>query len=216
MQQMAWLSLRLCRLTNCICVLYLFLIQRGNLYFDSSMWKLWLFESCPGRFSAVLRPWSLDQPPPPKKNNKKKRVKPGKPSFLLLQMFLFAVPLGNSEHIVEDGVRRSHAGKLKAKNDLSCQRGIWRLLEARRWEPSRRARTRAECRCAKRAPTISVDARSQKGQFWDRFFATSTVSFCHHLLGCSSSMHRDRRGKIGNRRVSNPEIHFIPKIVSSD
>lgn len=63
-----------------------------------------------------------------KKKSNKNRVKPGKPSFLLLllllRMFLFAVPPGNSERIVEDGVRRSHAGKSKAKNDLSCQRGI--------------------------------------------------------------------------------------------
>lgn len=65
MHQMEWLSLRLCRLTNCICISFLFFqlfclsTQRESLYFDNSVRKMWLLESCPGRLSAVSRPWSL-------------------------------------------------------------------------------------------------------------------------------------------------------------
>lgn len=97
-----------------------------------------------------------------------------KPSSLLLQIFLFAVPLGNSERIAGDGVRRSHAGKSKAKNDLSCQRGIWWLPEARRWEPRRRACMRAECRCADNHRRCAQPKRTFLGQW---FFSTSTGCF---------------------------------------
>lgn len=212
MHQMEWLSLRLCRLTNCICISFFFF----NCFAFRSNVKAFILIIVWGRcedvkVALIVCPQFrvLDH------LEEGGGQKPKTRSSLLLQIFLFAVPPGNSERIAGDGVRRSHAGKSKAKNDLSCQRGIWWLPEAQRWEPRRRACMRAECRCADNRRRCAQPKRTFLGQW---FFSTSTgfVFFCHHLLGCNSSMHRDRRRKIGNRRVSNTEIHLIPKIVSSD
>ncbi len=120
------------------------------------------------------------------------------------KLSVFVVPLGNSECITGNvEVRRSRAGKSKGKKDLSNQKSIWWISAAETWQSGRRWSKRGK-RSPKRARKSASMRAAKNDDSGTLIFFLQLVIFYSHMLGCNSSpMCTDRKGKTGNRKISN-------------